>query len=82
MELELVILPRAQKDLARLPHSDRERIKTRIEAYAATPRDQRPDVVPLVGTRSTAGWGLAGDFAIVEGRMEVTRAIHCREAYR
>jgi hypothetical protein len=35
VELELVILPRAQKDLARLPHSDRERIKTRIEAYAA-----------------------------------------------
>jgi mRNA-degrading endonuclease RelE of RelBE toxin-antitoxin system len=30
MALELVILPRAQKDLARLPHADRDRIKARI----------------------------------------------------
>jgi mRNA-degrading endonuclease RelE of RelBE toxin-antitoxin system len=85
VERELVILPRAQKDLARLPHSDRERIMTRIEAYAAAPRDQRHDVVPLVGTRF--GFRLrAGDwrviFAIVEGRMEVTRVMHRREAYR
>jgi mRNA-degrading endonuclease RelE of RelBE toxin-antitoxin system len=85
MELELVILPRAQKDLARLPHADRDRIKARIEAYAATPGDPRHDVVSLVGTRS--GFRLrAGDwraiFAIAEGRLEVTRVMHRREAYR
>ncbi len=85
MELELVILPRAQKDLAGLPYADRERTKVRIEAYAVAPRDQRHDVVALVGTRS--GYRLrAGDwrviFAIVEGRMEVTRVMHRREAYR
>jgi mRNA interferase RelE/StbE len=85
MELELLILPRAQKDLARLPFADRERIKARIEAYATAPRDPRHDVVALVGTR--AGYRLrAGDwrviFAVVEGRMEVTRVMHRREAYR
>ena len=61
------------------------RIKARIEAYAATPSDPRHDVVSLVGTRS--GCRLrAGDrraiFAIVEGRLEVTRVMHRREAYR
>jgi mRNA interferase RelE/StbE len=85
VELELFILPRAQKDLARLPHADRERIKARVEAYAAVPRDPRHDVVALVGTR--AGYRLrVGDwrviFAVVEGRMEVTRVMHRREAYR
>ncbi len=83
--MELFILPRAQKDLAGLPFTDRERIKARIEAYAISPTDPRHDVVPLAGTRS--GFRLrAGDwraiFAIVDGRMEVTRVMHRREVYR
>ena len=83
--MELVILPRAQKDLAGLPHADRDRIKAKIEAYAATPADPRHDVVALVGTRF--GFRLrAGDWrailAIEDGRIEVTRVLHRREAYR
>ena len=85
MELELFILPRARKDLARLPHADRERIKARVEGYAAVPCDPRHDVVALVGTR--AGYrSRLGDcrviFAVVEGRLEVTRVMHRTEAYR
>jgi mRNA interferase RelE/StbE len=85
VELELVIRPRAQKDLARLPHADRDRIKVRIEAFATTPRDPHHDVVALVGTRSgyrlrVGEWRVI--FAMIEGRMEVTRVMHRREAYR
>jgi mRNA-degrading endonuclease RelE of RelBE toxin-antitoxin system len=81
VELELRILPRAQKDLARLPYAGRERIK----AYAVAPRDPRHDVVALVGTR--AGYRLRVEdwrviFAVLEGRMEVTLVMHRREAYR
>ncbi len=85
MGLELVILPRALKDLAGLPHVDRDRIKARIEAYADSPDDRRHDVVPMVGTRG--GFRLrAGDwraiFVIADGRLEVVRILHRREAYR
>ena len=85
MALELVVLPRAEKDLARLPHADRDRIKVRIEAYAADPRDPHHDVVALVGT--VGGFRLrVGDwraiFVVAEGRLEVTRVLHRREAYR
>ncbi len=85
MELELRIQPRAQKGLAGLPHATRDRIKLRIEACAAAPRDPRHDVVALVGPRSgyrlrVSDWRAI--FAVVEGRMEVTRVMHRREAYR
>ena len=85
MALELVIRPRALKDLARLPHADRDRVKVRIEAYAASPRDPRHDVVALAGTM--VGYRLrVGDwrvlFSVVEGRMEVTRVMNRKEAYR
>jgi mRNA-degrading endonuclease RelE of RelBE toxin-antitoxin system len=63
----------------------RERIKVRIEAYAAAPRDTRHDVAPLVG--SLSGYRLrVGEwrvmFALADGRIEVTRVMHRREAYR
>jgi mRNA interferase RelE/StbE len=85
VELELRIQPRAQKDLAWLPHAVRDRIKVRIEAYAAAPRDPRHDVTALVGTRSgyrlrVGEWRVI--FAVVQGRMDVTRVMHRREAYR
>jgi mRNA-degrading endonuclease RelE of RelBE toxin-antitoxin system len=85
VDLELRIQPRAQKDLARLPHAVRDRIKIRIEAYAAAPRDPRHDVVALVGTRfgiSLAGRRVRVIFAVAEGWMDVTRVMHRREAYR
>jgi mRNA-degrading endonuclease RelE of RelBE toxin-antitoxin system len=68
-----------------LPHAVRDRIKVRIEAYAAAPHDPRHDVVALVGTRSgyrlrVGKWRVI--FAVVEGRMDVTRVMHRREAYR
>jgi mRNA-degrading endonuclease RelE of RelBE toxin-antitoxin system len=55
-----------------------------VEAYAAAPLT-RDMMLALVGTH--AGYRLrAGDwrviFAVAEGRMEVTRVMHRREAYR
>ncbi len=74
--MELRIQPRAEKDLAGLPHAVRDRIKLPIEAYAASPRDARHDVVALVGTRY--GYRLRGGdwrviFAVLEGRKAVGR---------
>ena len=85
MELELRIQPRAETGLAWLPHDVRDRIKLRIEAYAAAPRDPRHAVVALVGRRLghrlwMGEWRVI--FAVTEGRMEVTRVMHRREAYR
>lgn len=85
MGLELVILPRARKDLAGLPHADRDRIKVRIEAYAENPDSRHHDVVPMVGTRGgfrlrTGDWRAI--FVVADGRLEVVRVLHRREAYR
>ena len=85
MALELRIQPRAEKDLAGLPRDVRDRIKARIEAYAAEPQNTRHDVVPLLGSLSghrlrVGDWRVL--FAVVEDRVEVTRVMHRREAYR
>lgn len=83
--LELVITPRALKDLARLPTADRDRVIRRIEAYAEEPSNPHHDVIGLVGRLS--GLRLrVGDWRVMftrsEGIMEVTRVMHRREAYR
>ena len=47
---EVVYHPPAQKMLLRMPRNTSERIKGKIESYAANPASQASNIKPLVGS--------------------------------
>jgi mRNA interferase RelE/StbE len=80
----LVITKRAHAHLDGLPTADRDRMITRLEAYAADPESPRHDVRLVIGT---GRWRLrSGDwraiFEIKGQNVEVLKVLHRREAYR
>ena len=83
MELEFVAS--ALRDLKHVPEADRRRMRDRLAAYAATPRDPRHDVAKLVN-RPELYRLRAGDWrAIFQLKGEVVRVLevrHRREIYR
>jgi mRNA-degrading endonuclease RelE of RelBE toxin-antitoxin system len=83
--LSLVYTRRALRDLARLPAADRQRIRERLNAYAAAPDAAGQDVSPLKGTpgdfRLRSGdWRAL--FTVSRDEMTVYRIGHRREVYR
>ena len=80
----LLILPRAQKELARLPEREFERIRDAIRSLAELPRP--PGCLKLSGR---AGWRIrVGDYRVLyeidEGAETVTvlHVGHRRDVYR
>jgi mRNA interferase RelE/StbE len=80
----LLILPRAQKELARLPEREYERIRDAISALAETPRP--PGCLKLSGRE---GWRIrVGDYRVVyeiddkANTLTVLQVGHRRDVYR
>lgn len=85
MSYEVAFRPSARKELADVPASDRRRIVTRLEAYAAEPAQPGHAVIRLSGTeelyRLRVGvWRVL--FMIEDDILRVRRVVHRREAYR
>ncbi|MBW4091143.1 MAG: type II toxin-antitoxin system RelE/ParE family toxin [Proteobacteria bacterium] len=85
MQLEIVFLRRALKDLRGLPKSDRDRVLERLQAYAADPDNPRHAVLAPVGAAPTCRLRV-GDWRVLfdrnGGRIEVRGVRHRPEAYR
>lgn len=80
----LLILPRAQKELARLPEQEFERVRDAIRALAETPRP--PGCLKLSGRE---GWRIrVGDYRIIYEVVDKTQTVtvqhvgHRRDIYR
>ena len=85
VELAVVYLRRATKELKKLPSAEQLRIVERVEAYAAEPDNPRHAVLALVGEKPTCRLRV-GDWRVLFDRLETSieaRAVrHRREAYR
>ena len=85
MVLRFLYTARAKKELRSVPSADREKIVSRVEAYAADPDAPQHDVRSLVnmpiGYRLRVGdWRVL--FDIEDNEMHICRVVHRREAYR
>lgn len=82
--LEIIYSRRAIKDLRGLPPIDRQRVVSRLKAYAEAPSAPSHDVIHLVGTpdfRLRFGdWRVV--FHVTAGQLDVSRIGHRREVYR
>ena len=73
VELAVVYLRRATKELKKLPSAEQLRIVERVAAYAAEPDNPRHAVLALVGEKPTAGYGLAIGRSCSTGLKPVSR---------
>jgi mRNA-degrading endonuclease RelE of RelBE toxin-antitoxin system len=85
MALEIVFRPSARRELALLPAGDRDRILTRLEAYALDPNRTGHPFIRLTGSadvyRLRSGvWRVL--FTLEDGILCVRRVSRRREAYR
>ncbi|HTW69230.1 MAG TPA: type II toxin-antitoxin system RelE/ParE family toxin [Acetobacteraceae bacterium] len=83
--MALLIPALVEKQLAAMPKADARRLRDRLQAIAAAPTAQHPNVLPLVG-RPGAFRVRQGDwravFSIEQGDVLVDRIAHRREIYR
>lgn len=83
--MTLLIPPSVEKQFALMPKADARRLRDRLEAIAAAPGMQHPNVRPLVGCPGSfrlrqGDWRAV--FSIEGDDVVVDRVAHRREAYR
>ena len=85
MALRIIYGRTAIKDLQAIPLPDRDRIRSRVAAYAAAPAGAGHDVRALVNHSATlrlrvGDWRVV--FDVLGDDMAIKRVLHRREAYR
>ncbi len=82
--MELRITASAEKQFAHLPAADQQRIRARLNAYAAAPEEAGHDVIMLVNRKGLMRLRV-GDWRVIFEKREaitVLKVMHRREAYR
>lgn len=84
MQYQVLVLPTALKDLAKIPRRDQERIRSALVAFATNPRP--PGCVKLTNSpywRVREGdWRIVYEIDDAAHTVTVLRIRHRREAYR
>jgi len=83
--MTLLVPPSVEKQFASMPKADARRLRDRLEAIAAAPQAQHPNVRPLVGCPGSfrlrhGDWRAV--FSIEGDDVVVDRVAHRREVYR
>lgn len=84
MDYQVLILPTALKDLAKIPKREQQRIRSTLAGFARTPRP--PGCVKLTGSdywRVREGdWRIIYEIDDAAHTVTILRIRHRREAYR
>lgn len=83
--MTLLVPAAVEKQFALMPKSEARRLRNRLEAIAAAPSAQHPNVRPLVGSSGSfrlrqGDWRAV--FSIEGDDVVVDRVAHRREVYR
>ena len=83
--MPLILLRSAAKEFLAMPKREREQLKGRLDAIAAEPATQHPNVLAMKGEPAGRFRVRQGDwraiFTVVDGDVFVIRIAHRREVY-